>query len=390
MPGVAGHPRLALGPANGPTLAAPSGTRPPGHLVLSPMSSHVLSRRVGTILSLAVLTLLVPFVAPIGIARACGCGAYSPTEGGQASVPSETALVRTTGDGTEDIYVSLTLDSDVRSGALLFPVPDRHASVSAGPRHLFDDLRRIIGPPRSSARTPGDRLDGVGAPASVTVENRQAIGPLDVVTLSSGDPAALTAWLAHNGFSAKPTLTRAALPYTSAGWAFVAVRLRPEAAGTAPLDGRLDPLHLHFATTETVYPMRLSSMASAPEQVTVFTLAPTRLAMSSQVRGMAVTYAGGIDAGEYPELASVTKDGATYLTRLDGVLAPADITDDFHFQAAEGLRPPDGFTVPAGTSAGSGATGQIGIAVLGIVAVLGLMAAAVVIQQRRTAAPRRG
>jgi hypothetical protein len=44
----------------------------------------------------------------------------------------ETALVRVNADGTEAIYLSLSVTSTMRTGALLFPVPDKGATVAAG------------------------------------------------------------------------------------------------------------------------------------------------------------------------------------------------------------------------------------------------------------------
>jgi hypothetical protein len=295
-------------------------------------------------LAVASAALAVPLITP---AWACGCGAYSPEDGGTATVPMETALVRVNADATEDVYLSLSVDSTVRSGALLFPVPDKAATVAAGPTRLFAELAALTDPPPPATRAPGNggHRAGAGTPG-VTVENRQQIGPLDVVTLSSRDAMALTRWLQRNGFRAKPALAAAAKPYTDAGWAFVAVRLRPGGASSAALRGILDPLRIHFASSRTVYPMRLSAMASKPERVRVYTLAPHRLDLHSANPGMTVSWAGRLSSlGGFPDLAKVASGHAGYLTRFDGTLAPASITDDFHFSQAASdahYRPAEG------------------------------------------------
>lgn len=285
-------------------------------------------RRLGGLLIAVVAASSVPFMTP---AWACGCGAYSPGEGGRASVPTETALVRYTG-GAEDVYLSLTVESTTRSGALLFPVPDRKASVTAGPTSLFSDLADLTDPPAETGAIAGD---GAKAQApDVTVENRQQIGPLDVATLSSHDPAALTRWLQRNGFVAKPALATAARPYTEQGWAFVAVRIRPSAMNQA-LRGRLDPLRIHFTTGSPVYPMRLSAMASEPEEVRLYVLGDHRTRLVSGLRGLSPTWAGHV--GDYTVGADLTKvvaGGPDYLTRFDGRLDPATIDDDIHFAVA--------------------------------------------------------
>ncbi|PZS16767.1 MAG: DUF2330 domain-containing protein [Pseudonocardiales bacterium] len=298
----------------------------------------IVFRRCAVVLALSLAALAGPVMGP---AWACGCGAYSPGHGGRATVPMETALVRVNADGTEDVYLSLSVDSTVRTGALLFPVPDKAATVTAGPTGLFGELATLTAP---STTNQAPRNGGKGAPNHrVTVVNRQQIGPLDVVTLSSSDPAALTQWLQGNGFSAKPALAAAARPYTSKGWAFVAVRLRPGGEAGPALSGTLDPLRIHFASKDVVYPMRLSAMATEPEQVQVYALAAHRLELHSDDPGMTVSWAGPLgQLSAYPDLAKVAVAGSRYLTRYDGRLSPASITDDFHFSPAASdaaLRP---------------------------------------------------
>ncbi len=288
-------------------------------------------RRLALLLCAVLAAVAVPFMTP---AWACGCGAYDPGAGGHASVPTETALVRF-GGGAEDVYLSLTVHSTATTGALMFPVPDKHATVKAAPVGLFDDLAELTDPPHDDSAGPGAANGGAQAPApSVTVESRQQIGPLDVVTLTSGDAAALTQWLQHNGFAAKPALATAAKPYTDQGWTFVAVRLRPDAAG-AILDGALDPLQIHFATSQPVYPMRLSAMAAEPETVHLFVLSAHRTELNTADQGLSASWANQLSGRELgPALTKVVAGGPTYLTRFDGQLDPHAITDDIHFRTA--------------------------------------------------------
>ena len=294
------------------------------------MISPVIRRGV-ILLSVALVSLCAPLITP---AWACGCGAYAPGDGGTATVPMETALIRVNADATEDIYLSLSVDSTVRTGALLFAVPDKAATVAAGPTDLFAELATVTTPPPAPRHPDNGGNAGAAPNSGVTVVNRQQIGPLDVVTLASGDPAALTQWLQIHGFAAKPALAAAAKPYTDQGWAFVAIRLRPEAAASAALKGTLDPLHIHFVSQDAVYPMRLSAMASQPEQVRVYTLAAHRLELVGNP-GMTTAWAGRLGAlAGFPDLAQVATGAATYLTRFDGLLSPSSITDDFHFRPA--------------------------------------------------------
>jgi hypothetical protein len=87
-------------------------------------------RRAVILLTAALVALSTALITP---AWACGCGAYAPGDGGTATVPMETALVRVNADATEDIYLSLSVNSTVRTGALLFPVPDKTATSPPAP-----------------------------------------------------------------------------------------------------------------------------------------------------------------------------------------------------------------------------------------------------------------
>ncbi|HZE50234.1 MAG TPA: DUF2330 domain-containing protein [Jatrophihabitantaceae bacterium] len=327
-------------------------------------------RRFAVLLSAVLAVATVPFMTP---AWACGYGAYSPGTGGRASVPTETALVRFA-DGGEDVYLSLTVNSTSKTGALLFPVPDKKATVKAGPTDLFSDLAELTKPPQTADDAgAGNGAPGAGRP-SVTVESRQQIGPLDVVTLSSGDPTALLQWLQRNGFAVKPALATAAKPYTDQGWAFVAVRLRPDVAEQA-LSGVLDPLQIHFATPEAVYPMRLSSMGTEPETVRLYVLSDHRADLRTADHGLSTTWAGRLsDHRPGRDLALVAADGPGYLTRFDGRLDPVTITDDIHFTVASSDQALGSVTAraPAGRSGKSTNAGLIaGIAIA--VVLIGLL-----------------
>lgn len=179
----------------------------------------------------------------------------------------------------------------------------------------------------------------------------------------------------RNGFNAKPALSAAAKPYTDRGWAFVAVRLR--AGSSTALSGVLDPLRIHFASKDVVYPMRLSAMASEPEQVRVYTLAERRLELYSKDLGMTASWAGRLsELAAYPALATVAVAGGRYLTRYDGQLSPAAITDDFHFRpaASETAVRPHVMESQPETSSDEHTGRDVALGLLALGAVLGLAA----------------
>ncbi len=110
-------------------------------------------------------------------------------------------------------------------------------------------LLPALGKPRGSASDP----------SVVQVHERSVIGAFDVAVVSATDGSALTGWLAQNGFAAPPAILPVISDYAAQGWCFVASRLRRDAAGQAVMTPH--PLVLRFATTQPVYPMRLTAHA---------------------------------------------------------------------------------------------------------------------------------
>lgn len=301
-------------------------------------------------------------------AAACACGAYAPPAGSSASVPSESALV-SWGGGREDIWLSLDVHSDAATGALLFPVPDPHTTLSAGPPTLFSELATVTAPPATTARRHGDG-NGAGAPnpGTVRVESRQRIGPLEVVVLTPTKPAALQLWLTAHGYTAKPQLDHLLAGYIAKGYSFVAARMASATAGAA-LDGGLDPIRLSFATGSggPIYPERLSAKASEPVQLRLYTLTD---------RDPSITSANGVPSETYNAIPTQAQlAGAAglvgvramfpsrqVLSAFRATLDPGAITDDYHFGQSD--RPHARDELPAGGYSSLRAMG------LGIVALL--------------------
>jgi hypothetical protein len=74
--------------------------------------------------------------------------------------------------------LSLSVNSTVRSGALVFPVPDPHATLTAGPTDLFTDLAKLAAPPPQVQKPGYGGADkGTAQGPGVSAENRQQIRP---------------------------------------------------------------------------------------------------------------------------------------------------------------------------------------------------------------------
>ncbi|MFF1300856.1 MULTISPECIES: DUF2330 domain-containing protein [unclassified Streptomyces] len=301
-------------------------------------------RRVLAVVLALLATQIGSLVAP---AYACGCGALIPDTARRVGVAREVSVVRW--DGTqEQIVMRLTVNGDSDRAAWVMPVP-RRATVKLGDPALFDELDAATAPvhrtrhhfwpqdgdwplvsgdggPGTGAPPPGA---GVGAEPPVSVVGRQKLGPFDVARLTATDPDALGDWLDANGFALPPRLSSALAPYVQDRWEYVAVRLAPEASGTA-LSGALDPLHLTFSTDEPVYPMRLSRLARTPQSLGLYVLAQHRMEPASGIGGERprVTFAGPVSAKSGP-LADLAR-GTPFLTAVGQEFPTPALIDGDH------------------------------------------------------------
>ncbi|MFE6662504.1 DUF2330 domain-containing protein [Streptomyces sp. NPDC057697] len=295
----------------------------------------------------------------ISPAFACGCGAMVPGGGTRVSVDRETSVVGWDGR-TEQIVMRLTVRGNAPEAAWIMPVPHR-ASVGLGDPGLFSELSALTSPervtrhyfwPRShdwpftgpSRVGDGARAPMPGAPA-VEVVGRERLGPFDVARLAANDPEALRKWLEDNGFDLPDRLATALRPYVDQGWEYVAIRLAPR-EGDNPLGGTLDPLRLRFASDRLVYPMRLSKLASTPQQLGLYVLAAHRMEPRGPIGGDApeVTYAGRIDprsgAQGTDALDGLTGGKPVFLTAIEQSFPhPERIDGDHELRAADADTP---------------------------------------------------
>ena len=76
----------------------------------------------------------------------------------------------------------------------------------------------------SGSGVPGD--DGAGGP-TVTVTHEGTVGPYETVTVHANVPDALPTWLTANGYKLDPSVSPIIDAYTSAGFDFIALKLKP-------------------------------------------------------------------------------------------------------------------------------------------------------------------
>lgn len=291
--------------------------------------------RLMVMLVTAGLALAIPWSAP---GYACACGAAVAPGGANATMNREVALVHWD-SSTETIVMQLAMDATTDNVALVIPTPTP-ATVAAAERATFTELDRLTKPQVEHRRhwtlgsgtrsaAPMEGAVGAGTP---NVLNQVHLGPLEATTLAGGDLAGLQKWLVDNGYAIKPAVSVALNPYVRDGWSFVALRLTSD----APLVGGLDPVRLTFPSSQLVYPMRLSVAATAPQHVTVYTLAEhrqQRIDADKSTQTTTVQFAGNVaDAVHDSLLRDLAGNRGGYLTKTDVDIAQTSrITSDFTF-----------------------------------------------------------
>ncbi|MFD8011061.1 DUF2330 domain-containing protein [Streptomyces sp. NPDC058955] len=301
--------------------------------------THTTTARILTTLVALLALQLGSLVAP---AWACGCGAMITHKSERIGVDREESAVRWDGR-TETVVMRFRVHGNARQAAWVMPVPHR-ADVTLGDPELFDRLEDLAAPERRERfyfwprdnDWPFDGGYGDGAAAgaapggSVGVVGRERLGPFDVARLTATDPEALGTWLRTNGFELPDRLTPELRPYVDRAWEYVAIRLAPEKQGEH-LYGELTPLRITFASTELVYPMRLSRLADSPQTLGLSILADHRMEPRAAIGGERpeVTFSGRVDRPDGP-VAALTGGAPAHLTVLEQRFPDPSRIDDDH------------------------------------------------------------
>ena len=185
----------------------------------------------------------------------------------------------------------------------------------------------------------GDKA--AAGPPPVTVLHHQVVGGYDAVVLEASDPAALSKWLADNGYAEGDTLRAWAAPYIEKNWKFTAFKLaKPEGQGGLATS----PVRMSFSTDAPFYPYREpadqrgGNAAKGDRSLRVFFVSDERY--SGSLPGDAhwpaeAVYAGGVGVelfdGVVPE---DSIPGAPYLTAYLDESSPRPGTDDVFFAAS--------------------------------------------------------
>ncbi|GGU28079.1 DUF2330 domain-containing protein [Nocardioides albus] len=322
--------------------------------------------------------LLVP-----GSARACACGAAYAPEGHTVEAGEEIAFLSWAEEGErERLEMLLGITTDTPDLAVLVPTPTVPA-VTQGDPERFDELARLATPPAKEDWSLFGE-DGAGAPPGKAPEviSRTVLEDVVATVIEGGDASGVAGWLRTNGYATKPELEPVIADYLDDGWRFTAVKMR----GDKPFDGYADPIVLTFDTPSLVYPMRLSSAAEKPGEVTVFTLDRTfRSPRASWVTATEPAAAVElVEDGVHDDvLDNLVEQGQNRLTRWTfSIDDPATLTSDLELAREPGIG--ETFT-PAATESARDAERNLSPWVAVVSGTLGLVvgAGAVLLLRRR-------
>jgi len=209
--------------------------------------------------------------------------------------------------GQEHLILQVKYDGPVEQFGWLVPVPAQPA-VQPGSMESFYALSRYTQEnwePQAVA-TRGEVMDnamttlsaGGPPPEPVKVVEIKTVGAYEIAVLSATEPGSLENWLTANQFSFPKERADVIDEYVSNHWYFVAIKIDLRKAGGFKLiasprhaganttitrvseklaAGELPPLQLSFATSQCVFPLKISSVNGTPSEVQVYVLSPDPL-----------------------------------------------------------------------------------------------------------------
>jgi len=178
-----------------------------------------------------------------------------------------------TGNYTEHLILSVSFEGDAEDFAWVIPVPNL-PEIAVTDAELFWELSDF-----TAADVPrGGGCEGEGAPGDVDVIEEQVVGPYATAILSSTNATALADWLNANGYVFPEEGEEIVSEYIEKEWYFVATKINAveEGTGEALAEGDIEPIVLSFASNQTVYPLRISSLSATnatPPEVLLYVLA---------------------------------------------------------------------------------------------------------------------
>jgi hypothetical protein len=206
-------------------------------------------------------------IAPPARTEACGGFFCQQVPIDQAA---EQIIFRQDGDQVTAV-VLIQYVGDAADFSWVVPVPGV-PELSVGSELVFSSLEpatrpqfnlTINGEPCPSLDFPigfnvaAPTADAGSAEDGVEILSRLAVGPFDVVVVTSEDSEAMATWLTDNNYDLTDRGRELIEPYVNEGMNFVAVRLRQD-QGT----GDIQPLIMRYTSQDPMVPIRLTAVAA--------------------------------------------------------------------------------------------------------------------------------
>jgi hypothetical protein len=184
-----------------------------------------------------------------------------------------------TGNYTEHLILSASFEGDAEDFAWVVPVPNK-PEIGISDADLFLELHDITEtqiPKRGYWLGCEFIPPPPGNEGGVDVIEEQVVGPYATAILSATNATALTDWLNANGYIFPEEGEEIVSEYIEKEWYFVATKINAveEGTGDALAEGAIEPIVLSFASNQTVYPLRISSLSAAnatPPEVLLYVL----------------------------------------------------------------------------------------------------------------------
>ena len=247
-------------------------------------------------------------------------------------------------NGTEDLIIQPHFEGDARDFGWIVPVPSL-PELSVMEAQLFNECDRMTRPiwrnrdgflSCSNRVEPDyDVLDG-----GTQIHDEQTVGIYQTLTVSADNAGVLTDSLTVWGYlhdGNQQVVQDALQHYIDRSWYFVAMKadtsqLNPDPHGYGGWwYGHLQPVRFVFASEAFVYPLRISAISSAEDNVLVmYTCTDHRMTFE----GASTEYVNKLTADEmkavqmrYPSVGALVRAGEI-LTKLRRHFAPQQMTGD--------------------------------------------------------------
>ncbi len=200
-------------------------------------------------------------------AEACG-GCFVPTE--RPSVVTDHRMILTVYQNESTLYDQIKYSGSPQSFAWVLPIVGT-AEVGLSADTVFGALdaltqTTIVQPARNCPGPQGQcplNASASGGAASdsggVTVTKSEVVGPYATVQLKSDNPAALTDWLAANGFSVPNDVKPIIASYVAEHFDFLALKLVPGASVN-----QMRPVRVTTRGASTSLPLRMVAAGTGP------------------------------------------------------------------------------------------------------------------------------